>query len=101
MVELCDFLHLLNCPCWLLLHQFLMLYFSQICSRETAGARFGDLQREIPKLVGEFAGPLAITHAELFPGSLMALGSQNSDNLGRDRPVRPNGSQIEVQINTL
>lgn len=60
------------------------------------GARFGDLQREIPKLVGNFSGPLAITHAELFPGPLMALGSQNSDNLSRDRLVRPNGSQIEV-----
>lgn len=73
----------------------------KICFRESAGARFGDLQREIPKPVGEFAGPLAITHAEPSPGSLMALGSQNSDNLGCDRSVRPNGSQIEVQLIAL
>ena len=65
---------------------------------EAAGSQFGDLQREIPHLGGEGAGPLAVAVAEPLIRAHVPVGTKYGGDLQLDQLLQAASGQLGNQF---
>jgi hypothetical protein len=66
--------------------------------QEAAGAQFGDLQREIPHLGGQSAGPVAVAVAEMLLAALVPVSTEEGGKLQLDQLLQAMASQFRDQL---
>ena len=65
---------------------------------KAAGSQFWDLQREIPHLGGQGAGPVTVAVAESLLAALMAVGTQKGSDLQLDQLLQAACGQLGDQF---
>jgi hypothetical protein len=69
-----------------------------ITAYRAAGPQFGDLQREIPHLGGQGAGPVAVAVAEPLLGALMAVRTEQGGNFQLDQLLQAMAGEFGDQF---
>jgi hypothetical protein len=65
---------------------------------KASGPQLGDLQREIPHLGGQGAGPVTVAVAESLLAALMAVGTQKGSDLQLDQLLQAVAGQFRDQF---